>query len=697
VEGDPLTFAVVSGPAHGTLSGSGTSLIYTPAPNFNGADSLTFSVTDLANSSSTATVSISVLPVNDPPVADDQSVTTSEDTAVNVTLTGSDVDGDALDYSVVDAPAHGTLTGTGADRVYAPAANYNGPDSFTFKVNDGTVDGNTATVSLTVTAVNDIPVANAQSVTTSEDASANITLAGSDADGDALNYVVVNAPAHGTLTGTGADRVYTPAANYYGPDSFTFKVNDGTTDGNTATVSITVTSVNDAPVANAQSVTTVEDTAKNITLTASDVENDPLNFIVVSDPAHGTLTGVAPNLVYTPAANYYGPDSFAFKVNDGTTDGNTATVSITVTPVNDVPVANAQSVTTAEDTDVNITLTAVEVDGDALNYIVVNNPTHGTLTGTGANRVYTPAANYYGQDSFTFKANDGIVDGTTATVGITVTSVNDAPVANAQSVTTVEDTAKNITLTGSDVEGSGLTFVIVGNPEHGTLSGSGANRVYTPATNYTGPDSFTFAANDGTTIGNPATVSITVTPVNDAPVANPQSVSTPYNTPVNITLTGSDPEGSALTYTIVNNPSNGTLSGSNANRTFTPNIGWSGTTTFTFKVNDGALNSATATVTITVAAPTSTPTAPSDLTATAISKSQINLAWTDNSSNEDGFKIERSTNGTSWSQIATVGPNASNYSSTGLSANKLYYYRVRAYNALGNSAYSNTASAKTLQ
>src|SRR6185369_2960447 len=116
--------------------------------------------------------------------------------------------------------------------------------------------------------------------------------------------------------------------------------------------------------------------------------------------------------------------------------------------------------------------------------------------------------------------------------------------------------------------------------------------------------------------------------------------------------------------------------------TFTPNTGWSGTTTFTFKVNDSALDSAVATVTITVAAATSTPAAPSGLTATAISKTQIDLAWTDNSSNEDGCKIERSTNGSTWTQIATVGPNVRNYSSTGLSANKLYYYRVRAYNVL---------------
>jgi hypothetical protein len=296
-----------------------------------------------------------------------------------------------------------------------------------------------------------------------------------------------------------------------------------------------------------------------------------------------------------------------------------------------------------------------------------------------------------------FKVTDAANNSSTATVTVTVTPVNDAPVANAQSIATAEDTAANITLTGSDVDGDALSFVIVNGPSHGTLSGSAPNLVYTPAPNYNGPDSFTFKANDGMVEGNVATVSITVTAVNDAPVANGQSLSTAYNTSVNIILTGSDAEGSALTYTVVSNPANGTLSGTGANRAFTPNVGWSGMTSFTFKVNDGALDSTVATVTITVAAATSTPVAPSGLTATAVSKTQIDLTWSDNSFNEDGFKIERSTNGTSWTQIATVGPNVGNYSSTGLSANKTYYYRVRAYNVLGNSGYSNTASAKTLR
>ena len=135
---------------------------------------------------------------------------------------------------------------------------------------------------------------------------------------DTLTYTIVTPPAHGTLSGTAPNLTYTPAANYNGPDSFTFKVNDGTVDSATATVSITVTPVNDAPVAIAQSVTTAEDTAKASPWPAPMPKADALTYTIVAQPAHGTLSGTAPNLTYTPAANYNGADSFTFKANDGT-------------------------------------------------------------------------------------------------------------------------------------------------------------------------------------------------------------------------------------------------------------------------------------------------------------------------------------------------------------------------------------------
>ena len=175
-----------------------------------------------------------------PPEALAQAVTTDEDVPIAVTLTGTDADGDALTYTVVTPPSHGTLGGAGAELTYTPAADYHGPDAFTFAVSDGTLDSAPATVDVTVRSVNDGPVALAQAVRTDEDEPKAITLAGTDADGDALTYAVVTPPSHGTLGGTAPDLTYAPATGYSGSDAFTFKVNDGVLDSSPATVGIEV-------------------------------------------------------------------------------------------------------------------------------------------------------------------------------------------------------------------------------------------------------------------------------------------------------------------------------------------------------------------------------------------------------------------------------------------------------------------------
>jgi hypothetical protein len=344
----------------------------------------------------------------------------------------------------------------------------------------------------------------------------------------------------------------TPAPDQHGTTTITLKVTK-TINGSPVSMSdtfvLTVTAVNDAPIANPQSVTTKEDTAKAITLSGSDVDADPLTFSVVTGPAHGTLTGAAPNLTYKPKPNYNGSDSFTFKANDGHATSNTATVSITVGALNDPPTANAQSVTANEDIAKAITLTGSDVDGNTLTFNVVTGPAHGTLTGTAPNLTYKPKPNYNGADSFTFKANDGHADSNVATVSITVSAVNDAPTANAQSVTTNENIPKAITLTGSDTEGSTLTFHIVTGPAHGTLTGTPPNLTYMPAANYHGADSFTFKANDGGANSNPATVSITIT----GPASHPLNLSTRLNvlTGENVLIGGFYITGSAPKKVIV--------------------------------------------------------------------------------------------------------------------------------------------------
>ncbi|MCW5844141.1 MAG: tandem-95 repeat protein, partial [Caldilinea sp.] len=197
------------------------------------------------------------------------------------------------------------------------------------------------------------PVAADDAYATDEDTPLSVAAPGvlgndSDANNSALTAVKVTDPAQGTLAlAADGSFTYTPAANFNGSDSFTYRASDGQADSNVATVRITIAAVNDAPTANAQSVTTAEDTPLAISLTGSDIDGDSLTFAVATPPQNGTLSGTAPNLTYTPAANFNGSDSFTFQASDGTATSAPATVAISVTPVNDAPSATAQSVTTA--------------------------------------------------------------------------------------------------------------------------------------------------------------------------------------------------------------------------------------------------------------------------------------------------------------------------------------------------------------
>jgi hypothetical protein len=242
---------------------------------------------------------------------------------------------------------------------YRPAANYSGSDSFTFRANDGKVNSPTATVSIAVTSAgNQAPVANARSATVAEDGSVSVVLTGSDADGDSLTFAVVTSPGHGTLTGTAPNLTYRPAADYNGPDGFTFRVNDGKVNSANATVSITVTAVNDAPVATARLITVVENGSAGLTLRGTDVDGDSLTFAVVASPSHGTLSGNSPNLYYHPTANYVGVDSFTFRANDGTVNSATATVSVTVYS-SEQPPAGVSSISVSNNSPATLTWTSI--------------------------------------------------------------------------------------------------------------------------------------------------------------------------------------------------------------------------------------------------------------------------------------------------------------------------------------------------
>ena len=270
-----------------------------------------------------------IIVVNSPPVAVNDTFIGKENTLLtgNVLANDTDAEGAVLNSALSAPPAHGTVTlADNGSFVYTPTPGYNGPDSFTYRAGDGIhVSNNIATVSISIRPANEPPVAVNDSYTVAEDTVLTVATPGvlandSDPEGGALNAGTPSDPAHGTATidNLTGRLVYTPDANYHGPDSFTYLNGDGVFLSNLATVSINVTPVNDAPVANNDRYTTNEDTVLTVAapgVLANDTDADPdavLNAGTPSDPAHGTatinnLTGV---LTYTPDANYSGPDSF---------------------------------------------------------------------------------------------------------------------------------------------------------------------------------------------------------------------------------------------------------------------------------------------------------------------------------------------------------------------------------------------------
>ena len=513
------------------------------------------------------------------------------------------------------------------------------------------------------------PRADNQAVTTDEDVPVNITLAGTDPDNDPLTYMIVSQPIHGTLSGIVPNLTYTPSQNYNGSDSFTFKVNDGQTDSAVATVAITLTAVNDPPVANGQSVSTPEDTSKVISLIASDVDNDTLTYSVVSSPTHGVLNGVAPNLTYTPNLNYNGSDSFTFKTNDGQVDSNVATVTITVTPVNDPPVANDQSVDTSENTPLVIALTASDVDSVSLTYSVISGPSNGTLSGTLPNLTYTPDNGFNGSDGFTFKANDGQADSNIATISITITPV----------AISVDALATGEVLVGGTISGSITdTYTDNGIYESITERESGGK----PQSRYSYLDhKWVFNVVPGNLVTLYANVWSGGSSDGDSFIF---AYSTDDSNYFNIFTVNSTSPSNLVT---INLPSS--IQGTIYLRVFDSDHASGHRTLDTVYVDQLYIRSETQ--------PGTPPDAPTNLTVTALAATQIDLVWADNADNESGFYIERSLNETDWTQaqITTVGANVTSYADSTVSPSTTYHYRVRAFNSYGTSGYSSTASATT--
>ncbi|MBU1640685.1 MAG: tandem-95 repeat protein [Proteobacteria bacterium] len=279
---------------------------------------------------------------------------------------------------------------------------------------------------------------------------------------------------------------------------------------------------NTPPVAQSTSFTTTEDTAVNGAFIVSDLNGDPLTSSIVNN---GTLGNVVitnaqtGTYSYTPKKNVSGIDSFTYKANDGIADSNIATVNVTIIPVNDPPVTVNGTVATTEDKPTSGTLTATDIEGDALTYSIVTNGSLGTVlitsTSTGTFS-YTPKANVWGTDTFTYKAYDGKAASNISTVTVTIAPVNDPPIATSGTVATNQDVPINGTLTATDIEGNTLSYTLVANGSLGTAIITNPNTgafTYTPKANTWGTDSFTFKVSDGIADSNIGTVTVAINQV----------------------------------------------------------------------------------------------------------------------------------------------------------------------------------------
>jgi hypothetical protein len=580
-----VVMTVVTPPVHGVLTGTGPSWRYTPAHDFNGTDIMVVRGEDAAGSAM-ATVTLRITAVDDAPVANPDSFAGELDVALRIPQSAmlandTDVDSAALTVTAVTAGAHGVPVLEGDTLVFTPEDGFHGAATFVYTVSDGTLTAN-AVVSVAI-GDDHPPVAVDDAVTTAEDTTAVIAdaaLLGNDSDPDlqTLRISGVANPSHGTVTHTGTQIAFVPDADFHGAAGFDYTVTDGLATA-VGSVVVTVTAVNDAPVVvTSQGVVHYTENADPVTIDpgieVSDADSATLtgatvqittgcsageDVIALAAPPAGitvtgyvaescmlTLAGAASVASYQAALRAVTYASFSdapqtadrhvqFTVDDGQAvnhaggDGRT----LAVTAVDDAPVAVNDSATVAEDagaTAVAVLANDTDVDGGAIAIASVTQPTHGSvvITGGGTGLTYAPAANYCNvvsapgllgpalRDTFTYTLAPG---GGSATVTMTVTCVDDAPVGVDDVATVAEDSADNaidVLSNDTDVDGGPRTVASITQPAHGTavIGPLGLSITYTPAADYCNQapnaarDTFTYTLAPG---GSSATVSTTVT------------------------------------------------------------------------------------------------------------------------------------------------------------------------------------------
>ena len=519
---------------------------------------------------------------------------------------------------IVTLAADGSFT-------YDPADNFNGNDSFTYRTTDGTNESNVATVTIAVAAETDSPIAGNDAYTTVENTPLNISAAEgllvNDTDPDSTNLIAVAGtdPANGMVViQSDGSFVYTPNDGFVGTDTFRYLVQDDTTPPlsgiGTVTITVTEDTGNTAPIGVNDSFNALEDItlvidAPGVLANDTDADDDALSAFIVTQPANGMVTlDRTGALTYVPDADFNGTDTFTYRTTDGALS-DTATVLINVAPQDDPPRPGDDLYTTTVDTQLQVSAedgllsNDVDVDSDFIRAIFGTSPANGTvIVLSDGSFTYTPNDGFVGTDTFIYQVQDNSPAAPLTAFGnVTIQVVeqgNLAPNAMDDEFTVLEDATLTVTapgVLGNDTDGDNddLTAELLTVPANGSVDFSAdGSFVYTPDLDFNGIDSFTYRASDGTD-SDTATVSIEVTSVNDAPEAENDFYSTPFETVLEVSANGgllandTDIDSENLIVSMTTQPANGTLEfDADGSFVYTPDDGFSGTDTFSYVVQD---------------------------------------------------------------------------------------------------------------
>jgi hypothetical protein len=714
VDGDPqndtLTAALLSSTKNGTLSflASG-GFTYTPNPDFDGGDEFTYRVFDGKGSFDDAKVTINVTNRNRNPVAGDDKFSTLRNTPVtgNVLGNDSDPDGDApLFASLQRAPANGSVVlQSNGNFSYTPNASFVGPDTFEYLLSDGQGGTDVGLVTITVMAGANLDAAD-DTFTRPEDTvvTGNLLANDIDPDGDSFSLISTTPPSSGSLTtDANGNFTYTPLANFFGIDSFTYTIRDAKGFTDTAKVTLTFTPVNDVDARDdtysTPPGTTLNIQAPGVLLNDGDPDTNaehqfPIGGVVPFSGAsskNGTLTvNSNGSFSYTPAPGFSGVDSFKYTITDAAGASDTALVTINVVAPNSPPnaVDDAASADPSQSVQINVLTNDTDPDGDKLTVVGVGSAANGQASiGAGGVITYQPNPEFAGVDSFTYTISDGRGGTDSATVRVIVTG--DDLIARNDSFTVNEDTIRNpldVLFNDSDPQGQNFKVTAVTQSTKGIveIGLNGVNVLYTPDPGFVGADSFTYTITDTLGATDTATVSVIVQELAGPPIASDDQATVNEDSPptvIAVLVNDSDPDGGTFKITSVTQGNNGTVAirPGQLDLVYQPNPNFRGTDTFTYTITDNDGTTDTAIVTVTVVNTPDPPDAQNDVPTVSVNSKNNNLLVLANDLDADGDPLTITNVTAPLSGTAMIAPDGKSIfytPNTGLVGNDVFKYTV---------------------